>query len=102
MTAQLKKRTKTTAYGVSRHGSGPQIVAAGTAMLDVMRRIDAIYEGRKSGKKVGILDLKPTSCRWPIGDPASVDFRFCGSDITAGGRGSYCSYHASVAYVRKP
>jgi GcrA cell cycle regulator len=35
-------------------------------------------------------------CRWPIGDPKSADFHFCGRDKA--GRTSYCGHHARVAY----
>lgn len=35
-------------------------------------------------------------CRWPIGDPRSPDFRFCGCDIHEGL--PYCTQHARVAY----
>ncbi len=34
-------------------------------------------------------------CKWPIGDPASDGFTFCGRRI---GEGSYCQEHARVAY----
>jgi len=35
-------------------------------------------------------------CRWPIGDPRSPDFRFCGCEIHEGL--PYCSHHARIAY----
>ena len=35
-------------------------------------------------------------CRWPIGDPRSPDFRFCGCDIHEGL--PYCAHHARIAY----
>lgn len=35
-------------------------------------------------------------CRWPIGDPRSPDFRFCGCDTHEGL--PYCAHHARVAY----
>ena len=35
-------------------------------------------------------------CRWPIGDPRSPDFRFCGCDSLDGF--PYCADHARVAY----
>lgn len=45
--------------------------------------------------KVTLLELRPDSCRWPIGDPHDDDFHFCGCKKT---RGAYCSIHASLAY----
>jgi len=35
-------------------------------------------------------------CRWPIGDPRSPDFRFCGCDTQEGL--PYCTHHARIAY----
>ena len=45
---------------------------------------------------VTIMELRESMCRWPIGDPASSDFRFCGSRSTTGA--SYCDHHAQLAY----
>ncbi|NRA29852.1 MAG: global cell cycle regulator GcrA-like protein [Parvularculaceae bacterium] len=35
-------------------------------------------------------------CKWPIGDPASDDFHFCGQP-TSGGK-PYCAYHVQLAF----
>ncbi|MCQ8185195.1 GcrA family cell cycle regulator [Parvularcula maris] len=35
-------------------------------------------------------------CKWPIGDPASEDFHFCGQ--AASGGKPYCAYHAQLAF----
>jgi GcrA cell cycle regulator len=43
-----------------------------------------------------ILGLEIHSCRWPIGNPDSHDFGFCGREKTA--RGSYCDDHARGAF----
>ena len=52
----------------------------------------------KTGKIKGVklVDLKPTSCRWPEGDPKDPDFHFCGKEIVPGK--SYCEEHCAVAY----
>lgn len=52
----------------------------------------------KSGKNKGVklVDLKPTSCRWPEGDPKDPDFHFCGKEAVPGK--SYCEEHCAVAY----
>jgi GcrA cell cycle regulator len=42
-----------------------------------------------------VLTLGAHMCKWPIGDPSSDDFTFCGRRI---GEGPYCSEHARVAY----
>jgi GcrA cell cycle regulator len=34
-------------------------------------------------------------CRWPLGDPATAEFRYCGSPAPSG---PYCAYHGGLAY----
>lgn len=48
--------------------------------------------------RIHLLDLKFHHCRWPIGDPQSKDFAFCGLDKAEIG-GSYCAWHHDVAYL---
>jgi GcrA cell cycle regulator len=43
-----------------------------------------------------VLTLGAHMCKWPIGDPASSEFTFCGR--RAGDEGPYCVEHARVAY----
>ncbi len=38
------------------------------------------------------------SCCWPLGEPGTSEFRFCGGDALPGK--PYCPGHASVAYVK--
>ena len=46
---------------------------------------------------VTISELRESMCRWPIGDPAQPDFRFCGAKKLPG-QGPYCACHAGIAY----
>jgi GcrA cell cycle regulator len=43
-----------------------------------------------------LIDIDAHQCRWPIGDPASTHFLFCGNDAIAGF--TYCVGHARMAY----
>jgi GcrA cell cycle regulator len=47
--------------------------------------------------RVTLLELRESMCRWPLGDPMTPEFRFCGAKSPIGS-GPYCAYHASVAY----
>jgi GcrA cell cycle regulator len=38
------------------------------------------------------------SCCWPIGEPGTRDFRFCGAEADSGR--PYCAEHSAIAYVR--
>jgi len=51
----------------------------------------------EDGAVANVLTLKETMCRFPIGDPASPDFAFCGRDARCG---PYCETHARLAYQR--
>jgi GcrA cell cycle regulator len=48
------------------------------------------------GQRRTLLELSEETCRWPIGDPGTADFFFCGgATLTAL---PYCAYHCRVAY----
>lgn len=49
-----------------------------------------------SGDGIKMAELRERSCRWPIGDPKSEDFRFCGCKSAHGL--PYCETHARIAY----
>jgi GcrA cell cycle regulator len=43
-----------------------------------------------------LLQLNEATCHWPVGDPGSTDFFFCGGQSNEGS--PYCNYHSRVAY----
>ncbi len=45
-------------------------------------------------------NLKPNQCRWPIGDPDSDKFHFCGETVFSGK--PYCYEHCRQAYQFTP
>jgi GcrA cell cycle regulator len=48
------------------------------------------------GQRRTILELNEDTCRWPIGDPGSADFFFCGGQTVTSL--PYCTHHSRVAY----
>jgi len=48
------------------------------------------------GQRRTILELTEETCRWPIGDPGTTDFFFCGGQTSTGL--PYCCFHSRVAY----
>jgi len=48
------------------------------------------------GQRCSILELTEAKCHWPIGDPSSPDFFFCGGKTIEGL--PYCGYHSRIAY----
>jgi hypothetical protein len=45
---------------------------------------------------VALIDLTRQMCRWPIGDPKSEHFGFCGARRE--GLSPYCQHHHGIAY----
>ncbi len=43
-----------------------------------------------------VLTLTDRTCKWPIGDPGSPEFHFCGKRRDSGA--PYCTEHAKIAY----
>lgn len=46
--------------------------------------------------ELDLTQLSEQTCKWPIGDPATEDFHFCGHTIKDGS--PYCPYHSRLAY----
>jgi GcrA cell cycle regulator len=47
--------------------------------------------------RCSILELTPTSCRFPFGQPKDPGFFFCGNE-TGDKKNPYCPYHMGIAY----
>ena len=46
-----------------------------------------------------MLNVRAGQCRWPHGDPATEDFRFCGRETE---HGPYCAFHTARAFSPRP
>ena len=55
----------------------------------------AVVVPRSAG--VTIMELREAMCRFPLGDPTTPEFRFCGAQASTGL--PYCAHHAQIAYV---
>jgi len=64
--------------------------------LDVEPEPELIENIIPIGQRCSLLELTDDKCRWPIGDPGSADFFFCGGKPSEGL--PYCGYHSRVAY----
>ena len=56
----------------------------------------SVREVEKKAKKIGLMQLTERTCKWPIGDPATEDFWFCGLSVKTGK--PYCEAHVGVAF----
>ncbi|MEC9197159.1 MAG: GcrA family cell cycle regulator [Pseudomonadota bacterium] len=55
-----------------------------------------VSEVEKKAKKLTLMDLTERTCKWPVGDPATPDFWFCGLPVQQGK--PYCEAHVGVAF----
>jgi GcrA cell cycle regulator len=56
----------------------------------------SVREVEKRAKKLTLMELTERTCKWPIGDPATDDFWFCGLPSIPGK--PYCEAHVGVAF----
>jgi GcrA cell cycle regulator len=95
--------------GPSSRPHAPSMPTAGSAALRAMPRSESaprplplpepkplrLVDLPKDGR-ITILHLSDKTCRWPIGDPGTEEFCFCGHGPRDGS--PYCEYHARIAY----
>jgi len=55
-----------------------------------------VSEIEKKAKKISLMELTERTCKWPVGDPATEDFWFCGLPVQQGK--PYCEAHVGVAF----
>ena len=55
-----------------------------------------VKEVEKTARKLPVMELTERTCKWPVGDPATEDFWFCGLPVQAGK--PYCEAHVAVAF----
>ena len=56
----------------------------------------SLAEYEKTAKQISLMELTERTCKWPIGDPATDKFWFCGHPAEAGK--PYCETHVGVAF----
>ena len=58
--------------------------------------LKSLIDIESKSKKISLMDLTEKTCKWPIGDPATDRFWFCGHDAEQGK--PYCKTHISIAF----
>jgi GcrA cell cycle regulator len=56
----------------------------------------SVREVEKRAARLSLMELTERTCKWPIGDPATDDFWFCGLPSQQGK--PYCEAHVGVAF----
>lgn len=55
-----------------------------------------VKEVENHAKRISLMELTERTCKWPIGDPATENFYFCGLPVQQGK--PYCEAHVGVAF----
>lgn len=74
--------------------TAPQFAPDGVSVAEAVENIIPL------GQRCTLLDLTDAKCHWPVGDPGTPDFFFCGGKPDSGK--PYCGYHCCVAYQPPP
>ncbi|MEM7076308.1 MAG: GcrA family cell cycle regulator [Pseudomonadota bacterium] len=115
--AKEKSAPKSSARAKAEPQSAPEKEASGAAPISRVKQIipagqplppqpsaneidpealAKVSEIEKKAKKLSLMDLTERTCKWPVGDPATSDFWFCGLPVQAGK--PYCEAHVGVAF----
>ena len=87
--ATESRATSVSTASVSTASSSPRTPVRG--VLRDLPPVEDIGLGKATVSSIG-----NGQCKWPIGDPASDDFHFCGQSTTGGK--PYCAYHTQLAF----
>jgi GcrA cell cycle regulator len=84
-------------------GEGQPVITAGQPLppQPAANEVDPealakVSEVEKKARKLTLMELTERTCKWPVGDPATDDFWFCGLPVQAGK--PYCEAHVGVAF----
>ena len=88
----VKERSKTSSDDELTTDSD-EIKAASDFSEETLKNLLKI---EKQSKKMSLMELTERTCKWPIGDPATDNFWFCGHQSEPGK--PYCETHISIAF----
>ncbi len=58
--------------------------------------LEKVRKVEKTARRLSLMELTERTCKWPVGDPATDDFWFCGHPVQQGK--PYCEAHVAVAF----
>lgn len=98
-TATTPRAKKTTTGATAKPKLTPRSKSTETTVSATSRKTLAMHQ-RIIQHSLEMANLKPNQCRWPIGDPDSEHFHFCGAPVFVGK--PYCYEHCKQAYQFTP
>lgn len=78
-------------FGRPRKYEPPKNQPADNAILTA-----EIWQATPGQTIIPLIDLEKGMCRWPLGDPLSEEFGYCGAQQAPGV--CFCAHHARLAY----
>lgn len=93
-TQPRQPRTPRRSGGGGVHGNNALAYQSRPYAQPAMRPLEEIVVPMSN--PITIMELKETTCRFPLGDPSTPDFRYCGGKSDAGI--PYCPFHTRIAY----
>lgn len=78
-------------------GTTKNAVVGKAHRLGLTKRQSPIKKKPEEKQVIRLRELRAGMCSWPIGEPGTPDFHFCGKPAVAGK--PYCAEHCSMAYV---
>ena len=97
----VKKPNTTTSMGTSQIKDGGQITSSTTGSKQTKsKKVDPTPERPLEDQRLTLLFLNEKTCRWPIGDPSTKNFWFCGKPCLPNKR--YCVQHSELAFQPNP
>lgn len=78
-------------------GTTKNAVVGKAHRMGLSKRQSPIHKKVEVSRVIRLSELRAGMCCWPIGEPGTADFRFCGK--TAVPSKPYCPEHCAKAYV---
>ncbi len=99
--AARRKPTSTRKPGGARTTTRPNPRDSGTAGTKTQRHDDVLLKEPVSleaptSRKITLMQLTETTCKWPTGDPTMPGFSFCGHNSQDDK--PYCEFHSKLAF----
>ena len=87
LSGRMKSKSKVSSVSIVRKRKMP--VNKNSKIIELTTSVEPV-------NPTSFADIKDGLCRWPLGEPEDLDFKFCGRKCAEGM--IYCTEHHSLAY----
>jgi len=92
--SMMKSRSMPSGGGMTHGATALKIESEFETEVYVAPQVQELYI--PEDQRLSLLQLNEHTCKWPIGDPLTPDFYFCGQHSEEGK--PYCDFHSRRAY----